>query len=698
MTSSKCSNLVPSLLRFKDFAQDFAQVVEADDGQQDQQAGERRQIGSSFNVSLGVAEHAAPGCRGRADAQTEKAERRFHQDGVGNVHGCRHNDGGHDVGQNMVDDGGDGFLARDLGIDHIFPFIQRDGLAADDAGNVHPGQKADDQHHVLDTGFQIGVHDHHDQEGGQAHQCIHQTHQYCIHNTAHKAADGTDDDAQQRGENHGQKAHQKRGAAAVNAACQIVTAHIVGAEGMGQAGQCPAVHTDGIGVHRVKGRQQRNQCKQQNQHHTGDGQFVGPKAEFDVFPDIAGIIVSLGTRESPVSIAANRCHCDLCQNTTDLEWYTKVIRAMYEPIHNNGKDLIVRDFAYTAEQQSLMIQACEAVSDDIIIALKAEPHDYYPTFPDNPEIGNTGKLREYIEFDTWGQFFGMGVAPMSLAEDIQRRLINAYEKKADGVWFRTDWELINDACVHCTPSLVNLYAGAMLSFNLDTPLDDVYRRWISEGLYSPMKTASQPQIQEHPSNPEAWKYFRDFMKASWKAFSKIGYVLGHQYLESDQAPYTIEKAFEVMVVIHSRDDWDPGASSRVSVTKENMEKIFAEKQEGIKETKALLGILSPDTLGLSESFCSDIKASIQGMEDFAIFCDVVTRAMYLTSYAEKTHAADDIAAAVSTEKELRKIADDFEKRYQNTEYPYYLYSRLHPARIRRFADNVALHISRIGKE
>ena len=295
---------------------------------------------------------------------------------------------------------------------------------------------------------------------------------------------------------------------------------------------------------------------------------------FDVFPDIAGIIVSLGTRESPVSIAANRCHCDLCQNTTDLEWYTKVIRAMYEPIHNNGKDLIVRDFAYTAEQQSLMIQACEAVSDDIIIALKAEPHDYYPTFPDNPEIGNTGKLREYIEFDTWGQFFGMGVAPMSLAEDIQRRLINAYEKKADGVWFRTDWELINDACVHCTPSLVNLYAGAMLSFNLDTPLDDVYQRWISEGLYSPMKTASQPQIPEHPSNPEAWKYFRDFMKASWKAFSKIGYVLGHQYLESDQAPYTIEKAFEVMVVIHSRDDWDPGASSRVSVTKENMEKIF----------------------------------------------------------------------------------------------------------------------------
>ena len=33
-----------------------------------------------------------------------------------------------------------------------------------------------------------------------------------------------------------------------------------------------------------------------------------------------------------------------------------------------------------------------------------------------------GKLREYIEFDTWGQYFGMGVAPMSLVEDIRERL------------------------------------------------------------------------------------------------------------------------------------------------------------------------------------------------------------------------------------------------------------------------------------
>ena len=35
---------------------------------------------------------------------------------------------------------------------------------------------------------------------------------------------------------------------------------------------------------------------------------------FELYPDLAGIIVSLGTRESPVSIAANRCSCERCKN------------------------------------------------------------------------------------------------------------------------------------------------------------------------------------------------------------------------------------------------------------------------------------------------------------------------------------------------------------------------------------------------
>lgn len=416
---------------------------------------------------------------------------------------------------------------------------------------------------------------------------------------------------------------------------------------------------------------------------------------FSVYSGIAGIIVSPGTRESAVSIAANRCHCERCQNTPALDWYVNILRAMYEPIHKAGKSLIVRDFSYTAEQQSLMIQACEAISDDIIIALKAQPHDYYPTFPTNPEIGHTGNLREYIEFDTWGQYFGMGIAPMSLVEDIKERLEICYEKGAEGVWFRTDWELIHDASVHATPSLVNLYAGAMLSNNLDTDLDDIYRIWTAEGLYSPMKCASCSQTPVKPSNPLAYERLRDFMKASWNAFSKAGYIRGHQYLESDQPPYTMDKAFEIMTVIHSRDDWDEGASGRVAVTAENMQVIFEEKRQAVEETKALHGILQVETLGVTEEFAEDMTNTIDAMILFAEFCDITTRSMYLTSYAEITGEDKDIAAAENVLSELEQAAVKIEKWEEGTSYPYYLYSRLHPQRIRRYAKEVERRLAKM---
>lgn len=419
-------------------------------------------------------------------------------------------------------------------------------------------------------------------------------------------------------------------------------------------------------------------------------EFLQTKFEelFQIYPDIAGIIVSLGTRESPVSIAANRCRCQRCQNTSDLAWYEKVLRAMYTPIRRAGKELIVRDFAYTARQQSLMIEACQNISDSIILALKAQPHDYYPTFPNNPEIGHTKNLREYIEFDTWGQYFGMGIAPMSVAEDMKERMEYCYQKGAEGVWFRTDWELIHDASVHAGPNLVNLYAGAMLAGNLDTDLDDVYRKWAAEGLFSPMKNASYLQRAEKPGNPMAYKNLRDFMKASWQAFEKTAYILGHQYLESDQPPYTVDKAFEIMTVIHSRDDWDPGASLRVAVTEENMEIIFAEKREGIERTKELHRILDVDSLGVSAQFARDMEDAIDCMVLFAEFCDITTRAMYLTRKAKNTGRKEDCQAALKTARELEDMAERLETYLKGRDYPYFMYSRLHPGRIRRFKEDV----------
>jgi hypothetical protein len=424
-------------------------------------------------------------------------------------------------------------------------------------------------------------------------------------------------------------------------------------------------------------------------------EFMREKFEelFEIYSDISGIIVSLGTRESPVSIAANRCTCERCKSESDVNWYIKVLQAMYEPISKFGKELIVRDFAYDSNQQLMMIEACESVSEEIIIALKAQPHDYYPTFPTNPSIGNTGKLRELVEFDTWGQYFGMGVAPMSLVEDIKDRLETCWERRVMGVWFRTDWELVHDASVHCSPSLVNLYAGAILSNDLDHDIDNIYKKWVNQGLFNPMLNASHYQSPEIPKNLDAYKALRDFMKASWKAFTKTGYILGHQFQESDQPPFTIEKAFEIMTVIHSREDWEPGASKRVLINQNNMEVIFNEKLEGISETKALHDILNLEELGVSKKFRDDMTFIIDCMIKFAELSEIMTRAMYLTMHSMQNNSSNVKTEAIATVKELYDFAARVDELFEErTDYPYYLYSRIHPERTRRFAENVNMHL------
>ena len=68
-------------------------------------------------------------------------------------------------------------------------------------------------------------------------------------------------------------------------------------------------------------------------------------------------------------------------------------------------------------------------------------------FPDNPAIGNCGKLNQWVEYDTWGQFFGLGVFPCSVAEDMSGRMKRYLERGATGVMLRTDWENMTQSSV-----------------------------------------------------------------------------------------------------------------------------------------------------------------------------------------------------------------------------------------------------------
>lgn len=307
---------------------------------------------------------------------------------------------------------------------------------------------------------------------------------------------------------------------------------------------------------------------------------------FELFPGVAGISVSPGTRESMVSFAANRCDCERCRSYDVDQWYHNLLEAMHNSTSKAGKRLVVRDFSYTKKHQFAMVEAASGVGDDISMSMKMVPHDYYPVFPDNPAIGNTGKLGQWVEYDAWGQFFALGVFPCSVSEDMQGRMLRYYEKGVTGITLRTDWENMAQSSTFCSFNMLNLVAGAMLSYDLDTPMIDIYDSWARDyGLVSPLIQDSFPQVPYKVKDEDAIRKLHDIMVKGWAAIEKALHIRGHVFNRNSQIFDRYDLPYNIMTVFHSRDQWEPGASARVAPTDENIPVILEEKDEALEYAK-----------------------------------------------------------------------------------------------------------------
>ena len=412
-------------------------------------------------------------------------------------------------------------------------------------------------------------------------------------------------------------------------------------------------------------------------------------------PDIAGIVASPGTRESMISLAANGCKCERCRNYNMDQWYRELITAMYKPLAAAGKRLVIRDFSYTADHQYAMVDAARTVSPDITMALKKCPHDYYPTFPDNPAVGNCGEMRQWIEYDTWGQYFGLGVLPCSIAEDMQGRMQRYLAKGASGVMLRTDWEIISQSSAFSSFNMLNLIAGAALSNDVNADLHDVYKRWVSEGLYSPLKHDSFAQPPCVPTAGNAVGVLEEYMKRSWQILEKIIYTRGHVFQENVQVFDRFDLAYNFMVKFHCRDDWDPGASRKGEATDENIAIIFKEKDEGVALAESLRDLIHPDELGVSE----DIRFYLDFLVEMYIAYAKVMRhqahSVFLIEKARNTKAADDIAAAKATLEGYEEEAALFKEKVEGKAYANIVEWIFDGNRILRFKEDCEKVISAI---
>lgn len=409
-------------------------------------------------------------------------------------------------------------------------------------------------------------------------------------------------------------------------------------------------------------------------------------------PDLAGVIVSPASRESRVSMVANACKCDRCRTYRVADWYENLFRAMYEPLQAKGKTLVVRDFAYRRSEQDIVIDSTGRVANDIVIALKYTPHDFYPTFPNNPRIGNVGTHPQWIEFDVWGQFTGMGLFPCGLAEDMQKRIDYCHRQKAAGAWFRTDWEGMSEGSVFNSPNMLNLFAGSMLALNKSEPLESIYDAWLRHGLEDPLQSDSTPRrpVAIKPEDRPRWT---EFMKASLPIIEKTLFVRGHLFHEDGMFPDTVKRAFDMMTQLHGRDDWEPGASKRVEATDENIRAVVAEKEQAEREAAGLPEILRIGEQDVPQGFKTDMRNLLGLYLHYVRGFRYTAEACFRARKAMSTRDAADIKAALASADAVQAYRADTARRLASTSYPHYVYWFFDVQRLDRLTADIREKVS-----
>lgn len=406
-------------------------------------------------------------------------------------------------------------------------------------------------------------------------------------------------------------------------------------------------------------------------------------------PGIAGIITSPGTRESRLSIAGNLCRCERCRATPPGEWHRQVLTAIYDSLKHAGKRLVVRDFVFDPEAHAGVVQGIGELPADIIVSLKNTPHDYYPTFPHNPRIGHVGPHPQWVEFDTMGQYFGWGIAPAIMLDDLKTRMDYARQHGVEGVLVRTDWESLDNHSCFRTPNVVNLHGAAALARSPSRDPIAIYAQWLEEcSMLRPGLPAAERAL--------CARWAEDVLGQTWSVTRRALYTNDCVFSDSSNFPVSLEHAWWLAEEKNSLQDWDPSKRGALRPTDENIGRILKEKEDALEIWERLNARLQ-DNPGLNP------EAHAQLIERFRIF------RLYVKGFALIGQAAilarrliegdgnpptpegtaqygaklrERIEALRGYEQELLR----FQQEESGQEYVVYLL--LNPERVRAFVDDV----------
>jgi hypothetical protein len=318
---------------------------------------------------------------------------------------------------------------------------------------------------------------------------------------------------------------------------------------------------------------------------------------FDDFPRLAGMVVSFGSQESRASRVQNRCQCELCRREPLADWYARMIEALHGPIRERGRQLAIRDFAYKPADHRPLIEAVGRAPQDIVFCIKAMPHDFYVTFPDNPALGALPR-RQFVEYDVMGQFFGWGLMPCLVVDDIAQRVPRWERLGVSGAIWRIEWERINDLDAMDTLAEANLIAAAAWSRDERIDAPETCRRWLAERGWD---EAAAP-------------WLAGILQRTLPIVRQAAYMNDAVSADNSMLPRSIQRAWWGMDVRDSLAVWDPSRADDLILDRDKAAALVAEKDRALADARRLVADIARPVAGLDERVHGYVRSQFAHVE------------------------------------------------------------------------------------
>jgi len=241
-----------------------------------------------------------------------------------------------------------------------------------------------------------------------------------------------------------------------------------------------------------------------------------------------------------------------------------------------------------------------------------------------------------------------------MLKDIRERLKYGAEHNVTGFIARTDWEGVQDWSCFDNLNMLNLYAITAYAENPGVRENDIYLKWLTGEKM--LEENITPQMLK-----KCIKWISNILNQTWDVVKNTNFVNGAVFSNDSCILLTTEQAAFIGGTHHSLKEWDPTKGDVLTVTKNNISQIVADKDFALDLCEKLYTEVIEGNCGLTEIAYKKLVEHFEFMRMYVRGFRLSARGYCFGRYASEVNPGDILVEGKTAGDLLKEVITDLEQ-------------------------------------